>query len=166
MEKESNRRRRPFLAGSLIAGVAALAVGAFAFAHGMGFHGMHGGMDPEEIADHIQVHVDHMLASVNASDEQKSKIQEIVKSAEKNLMALHEKAGSAHAELHDILTAQTVDRTRLEALRVRHVALIEEASKVCSTALADVADVLTPEQRAGLAKQMEKRHEGFSHGDH
>ena len=40
----------------------------------------------------------------------------------------------------------------LEALRVEHLALADEVSKKITAGLADAADVLTPEQRAKLAR--------------
>ncbi|MEO8061245.1 MAG: Spy/CpxP family protein refolding chaperone [Pseudomonadota bacterium] len=155
-------RRRPRLfAGIAVAVVALVAGSALAFAHGM--RGMHGGMDPEEMAEHMQVHVKHVLEDVDATPEQQAQIQAIMKSTLGDLKALHERADSAHQELQEVFTAPTIDRARLETLRADHLKIFDEASRRCATALADAADVLTPAQRQKLAQQMEKRREHRMH---
>ncbi len=46
----------------------------------------------------------------------------------------------------------------LEALRANQLQLAEQASKRFTQALADIADVLTPEQRKQLAERMGRWH--------
>ena len=155
------RRRRGLIAGITAAVVVLAAGSAFAFAHGM--HGMHAGMDPEEMAEHMQVHVKHVLEEVDATPEQQAQIQTIMKSTLVDLRALHERAGAAHEELHAVFSAPTIDRARLETLRADQMKLLDEASRRCVAALADAAEVLTADQRAKLAQQMEKRREHWGH---
>ena len=165
---ESTPSNKPARRRGLIAGIAAaivvLAAGsALALAHAGGMHGMHAGMDPEELAEHFQVHVKHVLAGADATPEQQAQIETIVKSAVVDLKALHERMGPAHDELLAIFSAPTIDRARLETLRAEHMQALDEASRRCATALADAADVLTPAQREKLAQQMEKRRERLTH---
>jgi Spy/CpxP family protein refolding chaperone len=54
------------------------------------------------------------------------------------------------------LTQPTVDRQTLEQLRQAELQLAEAASTRIVQALADVADVLTPEQRVQLVKLAEQ----------
>ena len=54
------------------------------------------------------------------------------------------------------LTQPNVDRATLEDLRRAELQLAESASSRIVTALADIADVLTPEQRAELVKMAER----------
>ena len=151
--------RKRVLFGSLIAACVVLAGGSIAYAHGMG--GMHhGGMDPAEMAEHMQVHVAHVLDEVNATPEQKAQVKDIVAAATKDLEALHEQNGGIHKELHEIFTAPTIDRAKLEAVRAEHMQALDAASKRCATALADAAEVLTPEQRKELGEKMAKRFRG------
>jgi Spy/CpxP family protein refolding chaperone len=55
------------------------------------------------------------------------------------------------------LTAPTIDRTAIERLRAEQIGLAETASKRIAQALADAADVLSPEQRRKVADWMARR---------
>jgi len=148
--------RKRVLFGSLIAACIVLAGGSIAYAHGMG--GMrHGSMDPTEMAEHLQVHVAHVLDEVDATPEQKAQVKDIVAAATKDLEALHQQNGGIHKELHEIFTAPTIDRAKLETVRAEHMQALDAASKRCAAALADAAEMLTPEQRKTLGEKMAKR---------
>jgi len=146
--------------GSLIAACIVLAGGSLAYAHSMGGGWHHGGMDPGEMVEHLQVHVSHVLDEVDATPEQKSQVKDIVAAATKDLEALHQQNGGIHKELHEIFIAPTIDRAKLETVRAEHMQALDAASKRCATALADVAEVLTPEQRKQLGEKMAKRFSG------
>jgi len=55
-----------------------------------------------------------------------------------------------------LLSQPSIDRAAIEALRANQLQLAEQASKRFTQALADVADVLTPEQRKQLAERMRR----------
>ncbi len=109
----------------------------------------HGGMHAAATA-----HVGKMLDAVGASADQKSRIEAILHAGFAPMADLHRGMAQTHASLHAILTAPTVDRGALEQLRVAEIARIDEASKTMTKAIADAAQVLTPEQRAKLARLM------------
>ncbi len=80
----------------------------------------------------------------------------IAQKAAADVMALREKHLAGRKQMRDVLAAPTIDRAKLETLRVEQMKLADEASKRIVTAVADMADVLTPSQRADLAQRMDR----------
>jgi periplasmic protein CpxP/Spy len=152
-------RRALFIAGAVI-GVLTLLVGAkayvFAEAGGGWHHGWGASMTPEEIADRIEHGVKYMLSDVDATADQKAKVTAILQSAAQDVHTLRDQHLAAHTQIHEILSAPTIDRTRLESIRADQLQLADQASKRIVTAIADAAEVLTPEQRAKLMADMQK----------
>jgi Spy/CpxP family protein refolding chaperone len=72
-------------------------------------------------------------------------------------MPLREKVRDARRQGMALLTAPSIDRGAIEQLRVEQITAADDASKRFVRALADVADVLTPEQRKTVAARMEHR---------
>src|SRR5689334_25111210 len=127
--------------GLILTGVIALlAGGALVYAHATGSgHGGYGS-HADEMMEHFQVHVKHVLAEVDATPEQQARINAIVESAATDLKALHSQNAGAFAELHQLFAAPTIDRGKLEQLRARHIAALDAASQRCATAMADAAE--------------------------
>lgn len=167
MQPENSPRagKRRFLLGSLVGGaLVALAGTALVFAHTPGgMHGMHGphggpgGIGFDGISEQFRAHVEHVLAEVKATPDQQTRVRGILEAAAADIEALRAQHGSAHAQLHEIFVAPAIDRTRLETVRAGHIQALDAASKRCAAALADAAEVLTPEQRAQLGEKMAKR---------
>ena len=150
-----------FVAGAALAGgVAALASGSGGAMHLGGWH--HGMMDGTHSAADVSAHVDHMLkhlyVEIDATDAQKAQIAPLVKSAVNDLLPLHAQLQTAHAQAVQGLTQTTVDRAALEAARVAHLQLADQASKRFVQLIADVGDVLTPAQRNALAAHVKQMH--------
>ena len=157
-------RRSVFSRMTLIAFVAgaALAGGIVAVAaNGMG--GIHHGMmdGPHSAAD-VSAHVDHMLkhlyVEIDATDAQKAQITPLVQQAVSDLLPMHTQLQAAHSQAIEALAQNTVDRTALEAARVAHLQLADQASKRLTQLLADVDEVLTPAQRTALAAHLKQMH--------
>jgi len=99
-------------------------------------------------------HIAHLYAEVQATDAQKAKIDPLVKAAMDDLKPLHEQLHALHKQLLQQASAPTIDRAALEATRQQGLALADKASKRLLQLVADVGDVLTPEQRKKLAEHL------------
>ena len=125
--------------------------------HGPGFgHGPRFGGPMMFGPGRVERMVDRLGWAADASTEQKQKITGIVQRAADDVLALRDKHLAARKQLADILAAPTIDRGKLEALRTEQLKLVDEASKRIAIALADAGEVLTPAQRADLAKRFER----------
>lgn len=149
------KRRRLVLAGALA--TALLALGAVAAARGPFGFGPLGPHDPALAREHAEFVVERTLARVEATPEQVEKVQAIVGETLDDLSALREDHRGLRAEIVAVLTADEIDREKLENLRVEQLAGFDAASKRILTAFADAGDVLTPRQRAAVAEQMAER---------
>jgi Spy/CpxP family protein refolding chaperone len=162
------RRRRFWLAGGAVAGLAAL--GAMA-PRAMAFRGMHGSFghghrgfgaqilkDPAAAKQHAAMAVEFALRGVNATDEQKLQARRITDRLVDELGPM----AQAHREHREAIAQEfakpQIDRGAIERLRQQELELADQASKLAVTGLADLADLLTPEQRTELI--------GFAHRFH
>jgi Spy/CpxP family protein refolding chaperone len=100
---------------------------------------------------------------IDATDAQRARLDPIVKQAAKDLLPMRERMRDARKQGLAVLTAASVDRNALESLRADQLQAADAASQRLVQALADVADVLTPEQRKNLAERLQRRR-GWHHG--
>ena len=98
-----------------------------------------------------------MLSHINASVEQKAKVADVTKAALKELWPLREQHRAARTRAVELLAQPSIDREALEQLRATQVQLADTASGRVTQALADAAEVLTPEQRSQLAERWKWR---------
>ena len=154
------RRRRwrlaVALAGAFVMGGVASA-GLAVAAEGMAMHHMVMG-DPAAMHGRAMAHLSRMMDEVGASAEQKARIETILRAGFAPMDGLHDEMARTHATLHAILTAPRIDRAALEQLRAAEVARLDQSSRSMVAAVADAAEVLTPEQRAKLAALVAERH--------
>jgi periplasmic protein CpxP/Spy len=160
----SSSSKRGWIIAGIATGVLVLTGGAVAFARNAGGWGHHGPMSAEFISDHVALGVKYALSDVDATAEQKAQVTKILQSAATDVHALADQHFAARKQLHEILSAPTIDRERLETVRAGELRLADEASKRILQGVADAAEVLTPEQRTALAKHLEEhrhwRHSG------
>jgi periplasmic protein CpxP/Spy len=161
--------RRWTLIGAAVAAVAGL--GAFAahrhavaapmgFGHGHGPHGWHGGMgdmDPATMAKRIDAMVAFMLADIDATPEQRERIGAVLKAASNDLQASRKQHMQARRQSLELLAAPTIDRARLEQLRIEQMQLADTTSRRMLQAMLDSAEVLNVEQRAKLVERWQRR---------
>jgi Spy/CpxP family protein refolding chaperone len=164
-EDHRRGRRGTFLialvAVALVAGITGNLLSR-AFGQGNSWHhiswhdgGVFGGpLSPAQVDDRIDRMSKHIAIELDATADQQVKIANIAKAAVADLRPLHEKAHAARAQAVALLTAPTIDRSAIERLRAEKIGLAETASKRIAQALADAADVLSPEQRRKVGDWM------------
>ncbi|HWU65081.1 MAG TPA: Spy/CpxP family protein refolding chaperone [Ensifer sp.] len=167
-------KRRSTIAGIAIVAVTAAGIGAFAIAKdgpdgfsppgmemaGMGMGGHHGGMMDKVKGGFMEHRLGKMLDKVDATDEQKQKIKAIFDKAREDVQATRGEPGQMRDQMKALFDKPTIDRDAVEAMRKARVQKMDDASKIMTTAMVDAAEVLTPDQRAKLAKEMDEKSHG------
>jgi Spy/CpxP family protein refolding chaperone len=122
---------------------------------GHGFFARHHRFDPDRLAHGVE----WALRDVDASEEQVAQVTAILEQAFADLRGVHEGAHERMGALSLALTGESVDRAALEQLRDEHVGMADVASTRLVAALADAADVLSPDQRRALVEHHQRHHE-------
>lgn len=104
-------------------------------------------------------HLQRLLDDAKVSDTQRLQIKQIVDKAQTDLKALHDESRGLHEQGLKLWAAPKLDAAATEKLRQQMAAHHDKVSKRMMQAMLDVGNVLTPEQRATVAKQLAKRHE-------
>lgn len=152
----------------LLALVAAGFIGAYAsksFAHGPR-HLMAAAMDPAQTEEHVERMVKHLAVEVDATPEQRAKLTVIAQGTARDLVPLRGKMKEARKQAFDLMNAEKVDRVAIETLRAEQIALLDTLSRRVTQALADAAEVLSPEQRKKLAERMQRFGHSWHHRSH
>jgi len=150
-------------AGALLTLIAARPITA-AIQQSAGFHHSWGGrwgghaMSPEAAKEHLQIASKWLLRDIDASAEQQDRVNAIVTGAVDDLFRLRARHQQNRDAFHAQLGGATIDRAALEEIRKSEMGVADEASKRLVQALADVSDVLTPEQRQALAERIHRHH--------
>jgi len=151
-----------FLFGVLaIVGVVWLA-GA-AFGSGCGYAGLHHGghhWSEADISKRMDKMTDRLIDHVDASDEQASQIKSITNSYAARLQPMKGSLKDSRNAFTNLLTEVEVNRAELENVRQSAFNQLDQNSQELVQMIADIADVLTPEQRQKLAGEMR---DGFHH---
>jgi periplasmic protein CpxP/Spy len=123
---------------------------------GGGFHGAFGGppLTADQIAEHADHLVRHLAIELDATADQTTKLEAIVKGAVTDVVPMRDKIMAARAQARTLLTGPTVDRAAIEKLRGEQMANFDAVSKRITQAFADMADVLTPDQRRKIDEML------------
>jgi periplasmic protein CpxP/Spy len=97
------------------------------------------------------------LDAIGATAEQKARVRGIFQAAMDDQRKLREANPDLHQQMMQLMAAPQVDPAAAEALRQKHLAQHDAASKRMLQALLDAQAVLTPEQRGKLAEHMKTR---------
>lgn len=160
----TKRRKWPWIVGGLAAVTISGAVMAQTFAppRFMG-HGMRGGfeqMDPARMAEFADKGVRHLAIEIDATPEQQEKLRAIVRDLTKDLAPLRGARQDAASRARSLLTSSTLDKAEIEKFRAEQIGKADAVSKRITQAIADAAEVLTPEQRRKLADRLPPRGSG------
>ena len=159
------RRRGLWLASAAVVSVVGLMIGNALSASraeagwGRGRWGHHGNgeFDPERMKEHAEYAVAFVLGRVDASEDQEARIVAIVN---ESIDGMAKGASEHHARrdaLKELFAQPEIDREALETMRKAEMELADALSAQLLSAMADVAEVLTLEQRAELV-EMHARH--------
>jgi Spy/CpxP family protein refolding chaperone len=152
-----NRTRRFTLTAMLGAIAAGIGSKAFAQRHG------HGPMDPADLDRHVERMLKHLYVEIDATDEQKQRLEPIVKQAAKELAPLRQNLHAARRQAIELLSQDRVDAAAVEGLRAQQIRLADDASRTLTRALVDAAEVLNPAQRKQLAAHFARRRGRWGH---
>lgn len=148
-------RRRWFAGLAALGGLSLLGVQA----HAHGWRGRGEPLDPEEMARRLDWRVGRLVKDAGGTPQQKDRLVAIATAALAELKPLREQARATRRRGLELLAAPAVDRNGLEQLRVTQMQLADARSRRVLQAMADAADVLTPEQRTKVAERMKQRME-------
>ena len=159
--KRRRRHRRWLMFGLPIVAIAGL-VSARAFAHGRR-HGWGGGQDltEDELKDRRQHMVEFAARYLEATAQQKTRLQALADEVAPQLQAMRKEGKSLRDKAHEAVRSD--DRAQLEQLRKEAMLLGERASQQWLTAYGKLADILTAEQREQLAEHLGERGRGLWH---
>src|SRR5262245_36963007 len=100
-----------------------------------------------------------VLDDIGATPDQEDKLWAIIDNARGEMRPAFREFRETRKEVAGILGAAMIDRAALEKLRADRIATIDATSKKMTAALADAAEVLTPEQRAKLLEHFNEMHD-------
>ena len=147
---------------AVLAAVATIAPRVRAFHRGFHGHGSHGfaGLvhNPERAKERAALATEWALRAVDGTEEQMKQARVITDRLVDELVPLAARYHDQRQAMARELEKPELDREALERLRREGMTLAEEASKATVDAVADLAEVLRPDQRVELLKLLHRFH--------
>lgn len=147
-----NSRRRWFAGLAALCGLGLL--GTQAQAHGWGRRAV---LDPEEMARRMDWRIGRLVKEAGGTPEQKDRLVAIATAALADLRPLREQMRESRRGGLELLAAPVIDRRALEQLRATQMQVADARSRRMAQAMAEAAEVLTPEQRVKVAERLKQR---------
>lgn len=159
----SHRRKRHGFLGGFVLGAllgAAVAIGVGAYPHGGPGGWSHAGYDSNAATaiERAEFATDFVLSRVNADEIQRQKAKAIVRDTINELFPLKLEHQASRQAFIDALSQPSVNRAALEQIRQSEMQRANTVSSRLVQAVADIADVLTPEQRTQLIELATRFH--------
>jgi protein CpxP len=154
--QQPDSRRRWFAGLAAVGGLALL--GAQAQAHAWGR------LDPEERARRMEWRVGRLVEEAGGTPQQKDRLVAIATAALADLRPLREQMRESRRRGLELLATPVIDRRALEQVRATQMQLADAKSRRTVQAMADAAEVLTPEQRLKVAERLKQRMDRRRHG--
>jgi Spy/CpxP family protein refolding chaperone len=121
-------------------------------------HHRHAEFDPEAARERAEFAASWVLRWVDASEEQQERVRAIIAGSVEDLKPLSLRHRRNREAFLVELARPTIDREAIESIRAAELELAELASSRLVEAFTDIAEVLTPEQRAELIELAERFH--------
>jgi periplasmic protein CpxP/Spy len=119
--------------------------------------GRRGALDPQERARRLDYRIGRLIQGVGGTADQQQQIVAIATAAIADLQPLREQARQARLRSLQLLAAPVIDRAALEQQRALQIQAVDARSRRTLQAMADAAEVLSPDQRAKVAARMQAR---------
>jgi Spy/CpxP family protein refolding chaperone len=154
------RRKDTWVVAAALAvlGAAVVAVPTAMAFRGHGGHGF--GHDPQQARERAAFAVEWAFRAVDASETQRTEGKAVVERVVDQLIPLGERHREHREAVARELVKPQIDRAALEQLREQGMGLADEASRIMIDGVADLAEVLTSEQRAELLALLHRFHGG------
>ena len=160
MTRSNFRRWGIGLAVAGLTGAMFAACGHSCARHGSSWFGHH--RHHVQSAAEAKEHVEHMsewvLDRVDATDDQQTRVTTILNNSVDQMWDMRNQHRDNRDQLVEVLSQPTIDRQALENIQREELRLADAASSQFLRAVADVADVLTVEQRREMLEHFEKHH--------
>jgi protein CpxP len=160
MPRFSSPAIRLAAAGLVLAVASTATLVAFASPHGG--HGGHGGAHAAAMGGPMMMKgrmLNRMLDDVKATDAQRAQIRQIIYTSRSQAQGQRDQRRAMREQGLAVFTQPNIDANAAEALRQQMLAQHDQASKRHMQTMLDIARVLTPEQRAQIAKRIGERRE-------
>jgi periplasmic protein CpxP/Spy len=154
--QQPDSRRRWFAGLAAVGGLALL--GAQAQAHAWGR------LDPEERARRMEWRIGRLVEEAGGTPQQKDRLVAIATAALADLRPLREQMRESRRRGLELLATPVIDRRALEQVRATQMQLADAKSRRTVQAMAEAAEVLTPEQRLKVAERLKQRMDRRRHG--
>ena len=149
------RRTSPRRWWAVALGAVAVAALTFSVARAQGF-GRHGPFMMKE-------RMERALSAAGATDAQKTQIHAVWDGLRPQLKPLRLQAADLRRQIGEAIAAPTIDKGRVETLRKQSIETMDRISALMTQGMMSSAQILSPEQRQAVLKQIEQSRR---HGRH